>query len=64
MNLFTKQKQTHRLREWSCGCQGRRMEGRDRECGVDVYTPLFFKWTTDKDLLYSTGNSVHCYAAD
>ena len=59
-NLFTKQKQTHRLREWSYSCQGQRMEGRDREFGVDIYTLLFFKWTTNKD---STGNSVHCYEA-
>ena len=24
MNLFTKQKQTHRLGGWTCGCQGGR----------------------------------------
>ena len=30
MNLFTKQKEIHRLREWTYGCQRRRTEGRDR----------------------------------
>ena len=26
------------------------------------YTLLYFKWVTDKELLYSTWNSAHCYA--
>ena len=30
MNLFTKQKQTHRLREQTYGYQGGRVGGRDR----------------------------------
>ena len=30
MNLFTKQKQTHRLREWTYGYQGGRVGGSDR----------------------------------
>ena len=30
MNLFTKQKQTHRLREQTYGYQGKRMGGRDK----------------------------------
>ena len=25
---------------------------------MDVYTLLYFKWITNKDLLYSTGNST------
>ena len=29
MNLFTKQKEIHRLREWTYGYQRRRTEGRD-----------------------------------
>ena len=29
MNLFMKQKQTHRLREWIYACQGVRMSRRD-----------------------------------
>ena len=28
-----------------------------------MYTLLYLKWITNKDLLYSTGNSVQCYMA-
>ena len=65
MNLFTKQKQTYKLREgiygWQCG-EGWR-EGVVRKFGMDVYTLLYLKWNTNKDLLYSTGNSAQCYVA-
>ena len=27
-----------------------------REFGIDMYTLLYLKWITNKDLLYSTGN--------
>ena len=30
---------------------------------MDVYTLLYLKWVTKKDLLYSTGNSAQCYMA-
>ena len=30
---------------------------------MDMYTLLYFKWMTNKDLLYSTGNSAQCYVA-
>jgi len=30
---------------------------------MDMYTLLYFKWITNKDLLYSTGNSAQCYVA-
>ena len=30
---------------------------------MDVYTLLYLKWITSRDLLYSTGNSVQCYGA-
>ena len=45
MNLFTKQKQTHRLREQTYGYQGVEGWGRgiDREFGIDMYTLLYFK---------------------
>ena len=33
-------------------------EGIVRELGVDMHTLLYLKWITNKDLLYSTGNSV------
>ena len=38
-------------------------EGIVMEFGVDVYTLLYLKWITNKDLLYSTGNSAQCYVA-
>ena len=28
-----------------------------------MYTLLYLKWITNKDLLYSTGNSAQCYMA-
>ena len=38
-------------------------EGIVREFGMDMYTLLYLKWITNKDLLYSPGNSVQCYVA-
>ena len=38
-------------------------EGRVREFGMDMYTLLYLKWITNKDLLYSTGSSAQCYVA-
>ena len=38
-------------------------EGTVREFGMDKYTLLYFKWITNKNLLYSTGNSAQCYVA-
>ena len=38
-------------------------EGITRGLGMDMYTLLYFKWVTNKDLPYSTGNSVRCYTA-
>ena len=64
MNLFTKQKQTHRLRERTYGYQGQGWgEGIVREFGIDMYALLYLRWITNKDLLYSTGNSAQCYVA-
>ena len=60
MNLFTEQKETHRLRKRAYGCQG---EGIVREQGMDMYTLLYSKWITNKNLVYSTGNSAQCYVA-
>ena len=34
-----------------------------REFGIDMYTLLYLKWITNKDLLYSTGNSAQGYVA-
>ena len=44
-------------REERCG------EGIVKKFGIDVYTLLYLKWITNKDLLYSTWNSAQCYAA-
>ena len=38
-------------------------EGIVRELGIDMYTLLYLKWITNKDLLYSTWNSVQCDVA-
>ena len=37
---------------------GRTEGGRVREFEIDTYTLLNLKWTNNKDLLYSTGNSA------
>ena len=64
INVFAKQKQTHRLREWTYDCQGKRWEREIvREFGIDMHTQLYLKWTTNKVLVYSTGNSACCYVA-
>ena len=34
--------------------------GIDRESGMDMYTLLYMKQITNKNLLYSTGNSAQC----
>ena len=31
---------------------------------MDMYTLLYLKWITNKDLLYSIWDSVQCYVAD
>ena len=30
---------------------------------MDMYTPLYLKWITNQDLLYSTGNYDQCHVA-
>ena len=34
-----------------------------REFGISMYTQLYLKWTTNKVLVYSMGNSARCYVA-
>ena len=41
-------RETHRLRKRIYSCQG---EGRVRDFGMDMYTRLYLKWITNKDLL-------------
>ena len=51
MNIFTKQKQTHRHREQTCGCQGGRDGGgKDWEFGVSRCKLVYIGWI-NKDLL-------------
>ena len=56
MNLFMKQKQTHRHREQTCGCQGG--GGMDWEFRVSRCKVLHIEWINNKVLLYSTGNYI------
>ena len=59
MNLLTKQNKTHRLRKQTYGYhKGKRIL---REFGMVMYTLLYFKWSTNKDQLYSTWNSAQHY---
>ena len=61
----------NRLREQTYACEGQGL-GKEivREFGMDMYIIhidghilLYLKWITNKDLLYSTGNSAQCYLA-
>ena len=57
-NLFTKQKQTHRFRNEFMVTGGKGGGGIDWEFGIDMYTLLYLKQITHKDLIHSTGNSA------
>ena len=48
INLLTKYKEMHRLRKLTYGCWG---EGIVREFGKVMYTLVYLKWITNKDLL-------------
>ena len=56
MNLFTKQKYTHRHRKQTYGYQRGNTGRINQEFGIYMYTLLYIKQITKKDLLYSTGN--------
>ena len=61
MNLYTKQKQTHRHSKQTCGCQGGEevgVGGMDREFGVSRCKLLYIGWINNKVLLYSTRNYI------
>ena len=45
MNLSTKQKQTHRYREQTCGCQG---QGREKRPGIWDQQMQTIKFRTEK----------------
>ena len=53
----TRQKQTYRHRKQIYGYQRGKVRIRmDWEFGINIYTLLYIKQITNKDLLYSTGN--------
>ena len=58
MNLFTKQKLSHRCRKQTYGYQGGKGGGISWKIGIDTCTLLHIKQITNKDLLYSTDNST------
>ena len=61
INLLIKRKQTHR--EQTYGYQEERVDRRGGEFGIYMNTLLYLRWITNKDLVYSTGNSAQCYIA-
>ena len=65
MHLLAKQKETHRRGKQTYGWRAgqRVVKGIVRESGTFMYTLLYSKWMTNKDLLYSTWNSTQCYVA-
>ena len=59
MNLSTKQKQTHRHREQTCGCLGGAgWGGMDGEFGFSRCKLLHIERVNNKVLLYNTGNYI------
>ena len=60
MNLSMKQEQTHKHKEQTCDCQGRRAvrEGMDWEFGVSKCKLLHTERINNKILLYGTGNYI------
>ena len=59
MNLSIQQKQTHRHKEQTCGCQRKGGgSGMDGEFGVGRCKLLHLEWIGNEVLLYSTGNYI------
>ena len=59
INLFTKQKQTHRFENKLMVTKGERCGGGiNYEFGINIYRLLYIKEITNKNLLCSTGNST------
>ena len=57
-NLSTKQKQTHRHREQTYGCQRGGSGGMDWNFGISRCKLLYIERINNKDLWYSTGNYI------
>ena len=59
INLSTEQKQTHRHRDKTYGCQGGGGgSGMDWEFGVSRCELLNLEWISNEVLLYGTGNYI------
>ena len=56
MGELAKEKETHRLRKGTYGCQGK---GIVKDLGKVMCTQLHLKWITNKNLLNSTWDSAH-----
>ena len=63
MNLFTKEKQTHRHRKQTTVTKGKRggENGMDWEFGVNRYKLLPLEWISKEIMLYSIGNYIITY---
>ena len=56
---YLKQKQTHRYRQQTCGCQeGGIREGKDWDIWIIRDKLLYIRWINNNVLLYSTGNYI------
>ena len=64
MNLFPRQEQRHRHREWTCGHEGGGEGEANWEIRIDllVYTLPGIKQIASRKLLHSTGSSAWCSA--
>ena len=60
-NKHVSQKETHRLRKWTYDYWGVETA---RDFGKVMYTLLYLKWKTNKDLLCTTWNSAQSYMPD
>ena len=59
MNLFTIQKQTYRYQNKLMLTKGETLWGGiNQELGMNTHTLLYIRYKTNKDLVYSTGNST------
>ena len=63
MNLQNRKRLTDLEKELMVARGERWREGIVREYEMGMYTLLYLKWKTNKDLLYSTWNSAQFYVA-
>ena len=62
---IAEQKQTHKQREQTCGCQGGvGRSGMDWEFGVSRYKLSHLEWISNEVLLQSTGNYIQSLGID